>query len=252
MNFPKPLLRAPLVGLVLAGVLSIPARAADDWSYVVEPYLMLPNMKGDITLGNLAPVHVDEDPSDIFSNLQIGAMFYLEARNESWALSSDLLYMDLKSGGDTSNPLVTHVTGEAEQLGWELAALRRLGPVWELGLAATYNDIKSTIKLTTAGGQQPGSSLKQDWVDPSIVARATFPLSAKWALVMRGNIGGFGVGSDLFWQLQAHAMYTLASGNTLSFGYRYISVDYDHGSGGDRFRYDVDSFGPTFRFAWRF
>jgi len=36
----------------------------------------------------------------------------------------------------------------------------------------------------------------------------------------------------------------------LSTGYRFISVDYEKGSGSDRFLYDMDTFGLIVRFGF--
>src|SRR6188508_978157 len=96
MNPPAGLRRA-LVPLLIFTILSgSPARAGDAadgaWEYVIEPYIMFPNMQGTVGLGN-HDGPVDEDPGDIFSNLEMGAMLYAEANNGSWAFSSDLLYM---------------------------------------------------------------------------------------------------------------------------------------------------------------
>lgn len=234
------------------GALALSAQAAEPWSFVVEPYAMFPNMEGQIGIGNQPPTNVDEDPSDIFDNLQWGAMLYLEARNDLWAFSSDLLFMDLKAGADVGSPPLAHIVVEAEQLGWELAALRRLTPGIELGVAVTYNEIKSTIEATPTGGTSQKASLKEDWIDPSVVMRARLPLRGGWSLTGRGSIGGFGVGSDLFWQIQAHVTYEFSGRMNMSAGYRFISVDYDHGSGADRFVYDMTTFGPVLRFAWVF
>jgi len=35
-------------------------------------------------------------------------------------------------------------------------------------------------------------------------------------------------------------------------GYRVIDIDYAHGSGADRFVYDMSTFGPQLRFGFRF
>src|SRR5690348_10064025 len=83
--------------LLLAAAAGARAQGAPDdgWHFLVEPYAMFPNMEGETGIGNLPPVHVDEDPQDIFDHLQMGAMLFFEARNDRWAFSTDLLYMDL-------------------------------------------------------------------------------------------------------------------------------------------------------------
>ena len=65
------------------------------WHYLAEVYLMFPNMSGTIAVADLPPVGVDADPGDIFGHIKMGAMFYFEATNDNWAISSDLLYMKL-------------------------------------------------------------------------------------------------------------------------------------------------------------
>src|SRR5580765_139172 len=56
-----------------------------NWHYLLEPYMMFPNMNGTVGLGNLPDSDVNEDPSDVFSNLQRGAMLYGEAYSKYWA-----------------------------------------------------------------------------------------------------------------------------------------------------------------------
>ena len=45
---------------------------AKKWHFLVEPYLMFPNMNGKTGVGNLPDVSVDANPGDIFSKLQMG------------------------------------------------------------------------------------------------------------------------------------------------------------------------------------
>jgi len=243
--------------LAAALVASAPGHAQESgaagWQYLAEGYVMFPNMKGDVTLGDLPPAPVDESPSDIFSNLQMGAMFYFEAHDEHWAVSSDLLYMDLESDL-TPNRVVSDGTAGVKQLGFEVAAMRRLTPWFELGLSAVYNKIDADVDMTfdtILGTSTRHLGLTQDWIDPTIVMRATFPLGAKWSATFRGNLGGFGVGSDLFWQLQADAVYRAGDHWQFAFGYRVIDFDYDSGSGARRFVYDMQNFGPVLRAGYR-
>jgi hypothetical protein len=232
------------------------AQGAPDggWHFLVEPYVMFPNMKGETGIGNLPPVHVDEDPQDIFDNLQMGAMLFLEARNDKWAFSSDLLYMDLAADIGTGALIAGGEVG-VSQLGWELAALRRLAPWFELGLGLTYNKIDADVDFDFNGPFVPYSTsagLTEEWIDPTMVARATLPFGERWFFQARANLGGFGVGSDLMWQLQADVGYRPSDKWRFTFGYRVIDIDYDHGSGRDRFVYDMQTFGPVLRLGYSF
>jgi hypothetical protein len=207
-------------------------------------------MDGDVGIGVLPSAHVAQDPGDIFDKLQVGAMLYAQAQNHRWAFSSDVLYMDLDADLPPRN-VITGGRAGAKQLGWEIAVLGRLSPWIELGAAATYNKIESDIRIDTTPGTLRGGT-EEDWIDPSLVARATIPLGDQWFLQGRGNIGGWGVGSDLYWQLQGDVGYRPSSRFLMTLGYRYIFMDYDHGAGSDRFVYDMATFGPTLRFGFTF
>jgi hypothetical protein len=240
--------------------LSLPALAQNasdgQWHYLVQPYAMFPNMKGETGIANVPTIPVDEDPQDIFDHLQMGAMLYLEARNDGWTFSSDLLYMDLGSdvGGGS---LITSYTGEVDvsQVGWELAALRRVTPWFELGIGLTYNqvDVDVDVNFFTPGGSTDfNTGLEENWIDPTIVMRGTWPINDKWFVQARGNVGGFGVGSDLMWQVMADIGYRPSEKWSFAFGYRVIDIDYDKGSGLDRFVYDMQTFGPQLKLGYSF
>jgi len=226
--------------------------AKKKWQFLLEPYIMFPNMNGTAGLGSLPNASVDENPGDIFKNLQFGAMLYTEANKGFWTISSDLTYMSLKSDVNIKNGIVSG-TAAIKQLAWELAGMRRLAPWFELGLAFQLNDIKSDVDLfinTSAGIQERTSKIDETWIDPSILARVKFDLSKNWFFQFRGNIGGGGIGSDLYWQLQGYFGYRFSTLFQLSAGYRAIYIDYETGSGNDRFVYNMTTFGPVIRFGF--
>jgi hypothetical protein len=228
-----------------------PAQAQDSgWHYVIAPYLMFPNMKGETGIGEFPNVPVDEDPGDIFENLQFGAMLYAEMHNDTWAFSSDALYMDL--GADIrEGTIISGGEVDVSQLGWELAALRRFTPWLELGIGATFNQIDVDVQMDV-GPASLSFGTEEEWIDPSLIARATFPINDQWYFQTRANLGGFGVGSDLMWQLIAEVGIKSSERWSFSFGYRVIDIDYDHGSGDDRFVYDMQTFGPQLKAAYSF
>lgn len=232
-------------------------HAANKWHLLLEPYLMLPNMHGTSGLGDLPDAEVNEDPSDIFSHVQVGAMLYTELFKGAWAITSDFTYMKLGQDIAGKNGIVSG-NADIKQLGWEVAVLRKINPWLEGGLALQLNSIGSDLHLVvdaSNGTQQTkNKELTQTWVDPSILARIKLPLSAnqKWLFQFRGNIGGFGIGSDLYWQLQAYFGYRFSKLFQLSAGYRVIDIDYEKGSGDERFKYDMTTFGPVVKLGFNF
>ncbi|WP_264564893.1 hypothetical protein [Flavobacterium sp. N3904] len=234
---------------------TIPVKAG--WSFLAEPYVMFPNMAGDVGLGNLPDVTADVTPSDIFSNLQMGAMLYLEASNEKWNVNSDLLYMDLAQGVK-GNALISNGEVSAKQLGWEVAGLYKVRPNLQFGLGLLYNSIKSGVDINQnnlgGGTTNRKREISEGWVDPMFIAVFTNKPGKKIIYKFRGEIGGFGLGADtnFAWQVQAYAGYRFSELFQIQGGYRVIGLDYENGSGSDRFLYNMDTFGPVIKFGFNF
>ena len=64
--------------------------------------------------------------------------------------------------------------------------------------------------------------------------------------MMRGDIGGFGIGSasDLTWNVLAGFDVKPFKNVSFKLGYRYMNIDYDYGSGADEFGIDGSMYGP--------
>jgi hypothetical protein len=223
------------------------------WQFLIEPYIMFPSMSGETGVRNLPSVNVDANVSDIFSRLQFGAMLYLEAQTDKWAITSDLLYMKLQQD-ITPNIIINSGEATAKQLGYELAGLYRIAPFLEAGVGMRLNSINSEVNIlrnrVLGGTQSLGASLTRTWVDPIIVVRFTEDIDNKWLFVIRGDLGGFGIGSNFTWQVQGYVGYRFSKLFQTSVGYRAIGINYDKGSDADRFRYDMITFGPNIRFGF--
>ncbi len=226
------------------------AQQSKEWKFLVEPYVMFPNMNGRTAVRQLPAVDVDADAGDIFSKLQVGAMLYLEASNNKWAFSSDVLFMDLEQDIKPTL-LITNGEASAKQLAWEVAGLKRLAPWLETGIAVRVVSLKSDIFLNDQNGSRSGS-LTKVWFDPVLVVRSQGIVREKLLLQFRGDFGGFGIGSDFTWQIQANVGYKFSELLQVSAGYRIISIDYNTGSGSERFLYDMNTFGPVVRFGFNF
>jgi hypothetical protein len=232
-----------------------PATTKKNWNFLLEVYLMFPNMNGKSGIGMLPDVEVDANPDDIFDKLQMAAMLYFEAANDRWALSSDLIYMSLEQDLKTG-PVIQSGKANAKQFAWELAGMRRLLPRVEAGIGLRLNSMKMGLDLVqnnVGGGTTNRSrSTTETWVDPFIVARIKSDPAKKFIYQLRGDIGGFGVGSDFAWQIQAYAGYRFSKLFQVTAGYRILGMDYEKGSGENRFKYDMDIFGAVVRFGFNF
>lgn len=225
------------------------------WQYTVEPYVMFPNMSGNTALGNLPELNVNVDSGQIFSNLQFGAMLYFEASNEKWNFNSDLLYMNLAKG-IKNRYLIDSGEVSAKQLGWELAALYKIKPWLEVGIGGLLNSVETGLDINRknigGGTTNIQKERSQTWLDPMLIAVFKNTAGKKITYSLRGEIGGFGIGSDLAWQLQAYAGYRFSKLFEIQGGYRAISLDYATGSGSDYYLYNIDTYGPQIRFGFNF
>lgn len=249
-----------IIGCLLASTLFVKAQdtlsVKNKWSFLAEVYLMFPNMSGTVGLGDLPDASVDASPGDVFSHLQMGAMFYLEAGKGKWSITSDFLYMSLEQDV-SANSIINSGKAGAKQTAWELAGLYKINAWLEAGAGARWNSMNGELELNIKS-LPPGTeitrskSLTRSWVDPILVTRIKVPLKGKWLLQLRADIGGFGTGSEFAWQAQLDAGYKFSKLFQATLGYRYIDINYEKGLDEDRFLYDVSTFGPVIRFGFNF
>jgi hypothetical protein len=110
-------------------------------------------------------------------------------------------------------------------------------------------------RLGIGPGAEPSTqqaAFSETWVDPVVVVRARLPDSEKWILELKADYGGFGIGSDATYQVQAMAGYRFSKLFQATAGYRTLGIDYSAGSEADRFYYDVNTSGPIMRFGFNF
>jgi hypothetical protein len=104
----------------------------------------------------------------------------------------------------------------------------------EARLRKSEKDLSKAIngKLNTL---PTSASADKDWVDPIVGVRAQWNINDKWFLAGKSDIGGFGVGSQLAWTLEATVGYNFTDKVSAELGYRYLHTDYDS----DSILYDV-------------
>jgi hypothetical protein len=96
---------------------------------------------------------------------------------------------------------------------------------------ARINQLKSAIASQVANrlsGFLNGSlSIYENWFDPFIGLRGRYNLWKPLYLTGEADIGGFGVGSEITWQLYGALGCQLTRNIYSELGYRYLYLDYD-------------------------
>ena len=238
------------------------------WTFEVAPFsLWLPALDGNATVrGREADVDVSisEFTETLIDHLKFAAVSRFEAHRHDLILTLDLVYLDLQED-DATGPLGGDIKLEYSQLSLEFGAGYRLG-TWPLG-AASHPQVSLDIlgggryvrlgaDLEITGGGPLGADLEVDkdvdWIEPFIGARFRLMLSKSLSLAIRGDAGGFGIGSDMTWALVNTLQIQLSRRSVLLLGYRILDIDYEQGSGTTRFVYDIMMHGPTVGVMYRF
>lgn len=240
---------------VLAAALALPLSAgAEELTGEVVLYGWLPAISGTLKTTHFKN-STEISEGDVLDALQFSAMGSAELHYGRWGFLADAVYSKTSTGGELPLalpfPTSTHV--ESKLLMLSGAALYRVAEwengAWIEGLAGLrYISSKAEIQVDGPFGFSRKGSSEDDWVDPLIGVRGHVPLSASVGLTALADIGGFGLGSDLAWELFAGLDYALNERFVAKLGYRYLSIEQSQ----DGSRLDIDLHGPAIGMAARF
>jgi opacity protein-like surface antigen len=251
--------------LMLAAASIMPVYAAgseeDRWQVEFTPYLFASGLHGKTGTQQVS-ADVNSGFGDIVQNLDSGLMGTLELRRGRWGIILDGLYFKLKDQrarswegpagiGSATGDLDVTATMQMVQLS---AAYRLGGGVQtDVIVAGRTTRLDSDLNLvTTTGGLLPGGtrslSASQSWWDPVIGVRVTLPFAERWSAMLYGDIGGFGVGSDLTYQGIAGVNWQFSEHVSAKAGYRYIYQDYENNG----FVWKMAAYGPYLGVGIRF
>ena len=234
-----------VVAMMLVSI--APAFAQDppaEWQVTLSPYLMGASMGGTTTLRGHEMV-TDLSASDIFSNLQFGAMGYVVARKGAWGVGGDAIWMSL--GATTNRPSGAL---DMNQGAFAFYGLRRLSPAADLTFGARINYLQGQLRFD--GPLQLSTDQSKTWVDPLVGLILHTPGARRVGVKLYTEIGGFGAGSTFEWQLFPAVAIALTKRASIDVGYRWLDMNYASGDGTEKFGYDVRTQGPVLGFAFKF
>ena len=237
--------------ITLAALLAVPIAVqaeTDDWEFRITPYLWAIGIDGK-TGPKGHEADIDMSFSDIFDHLDGAFIISMEASKGPWTGWIDFTSMSLAHKAVADKVMVK---ASIDQKVTDMAVAYQLQGMQTIELFAggRFVDVNTVIK---ADGQGPGGgvgkvSIGDDWIDPFVGVRGTWPLSEKWNIRASGDIGGFGVGSDFAWQAVVAANYQLSERVSFLLAYRYLDMDYDDNG----FVLDVVTSGPILGVGFSF
>ena len=205
----------------------------DSWHFSLTPYLWLPGVHGTVgALGRGISVHAT--PGELLSHFRFGLMGTVEARYKRLLLPLDVIWVRL--GDDKALPFPNLMAITANMKGSEFILTPAVGfrvldqekikvsalaglRYWHFGQNLQFTP--SLLNLNFSGSQ--------NWVDPVVGGRIELAASPKLAVTILGDVGGWGTGSQLEYEVAGLLGYRIKPKWTLLAGYRYLFVDYRSG-----------------------
>ena len=235
------------------------------WEFVVAPYFWMSSLSGDVTVHGI-PAHVNLPFSDTLQALTFAGQVHLEAWKNRWGLFLDATYIDLSTSAQGVLPQRGPASGDMGMQEWivEFGGLYRIA-TWPLAkdkktaltleglVGGRYWNLLATLDLLIPKtGVFVDTSGRKDWIDPFLGARMRLDLNDKFSLSLRGDVGGFDVGSKFTYNAVGLVGYNISRVVSLWLGYRVMGVNYESGSRLNKFQYDVTMYGPITGIVFRF
>jgi len=239
--------------LVLAALLAAPATApAADWEFTLAPYLWFAGLEGDVaTIPGVPPAPIDVSPSQALEDTEAALMLMFEARSGRHGMFADFIYTDVRSKEEVFPNLGISLRSTSKSTVFSGAYQYRLvesdaGNLDFMG-GLRYWEVDSFLAFT--GPLQVSGHNTEDWVDPLIGLKGRYGIGgSKFYTSFGAVIGGFDVGSKLFYDLNLNFGYQWNDAIGTVVGYRMFDVDYDHKG----FLWDVQQAGFGLGLTWRF
>ncbi len=201
-----------------------------NWHVAVIPELWFPGVHGTVGAANR---NVDAHVSaiDLLSHFRFGLMGAVEPRWKRLVLPVDFMWVRL--GGDRAVPSPNLGADSANLKAGELILTPEVG-------VRLVDDEKFTLDAVTGirywhfsenlkfNPSALGLNLKasQDLVDPLVGTRFEAALSPKLSVIVQGDVGGFGAGSQVEYEVNGLLGYKVKPNLSVQAGYRYLSIDY--------------------------
>jgi hypothetical protein len=257
--FTRPLFAAALCALMIpaaaqAADISAP-EAADGWTFTGAAYLWGAGISGESGVFGLPPQDVDLGFGDILKDLDFAFMGLGEARNGPFVLGLDVTYTQV--GSEIDNPRSNELFIDkvnVDTTSWMVTgyggySIIDTGDVRvDLIGGARYWSVNTDFEVELTGGGDRNFDDGATWIDPLAGVKMRLDVTEDVYISSWGMVGGFGVGSDLMWDVMVGAGYSFTEHFDVFAGYRAVSVDYSD----DGFVYDMVQQGPVVAGVFRF
>jgi hypothetical protein len=222
------------------------------WEFAVTPYLWASGAKVKIETPQGENINVDESFFDILDDLKFALMGAFEAKHGRFVAVQDLMFLSLGSSADGHiGPIPVDADVDEKLLvTTHLFGYRVVdeGPMFvDVFAGGRITVIKVDVDINLPL-QTIERDRKKTQFGPVIASRVRFPLSDRWGVGVYGDLGGFGVGADLSWQLLGTIQYDLSDRWRLLAGWRHFYAKQTKNDFDVHFKLDGPILGVSYRF----
>ncbi|MEX2298383.1 MAG: hypothetical protein WD715_13285 [Dongiaceae bacterium] len=186
---------------------------------------------------------------DVLKSLEFGAEAVFEVRKNRLIGLVDFSYFDLSANKGLNGAPFTGATMETTTIFGSANAGYRVveHDRGSFDLFAGVQFVWMDVDLTLSGGPPASTSSSQTLIDPIVGARGRLDLGSGFFVGTAGTIGGFGVDSELTWQLIGQVGWHANDWLTLQAGYRHFEIDFKNNGLMDNMTMSGPIVGATFR-----
>ena len=214
-----------LISVVLT---SESVHAADDWSFLVAPYVWFAGLEGDLSaLPGANATEVDVSPADALKGTEASFMLMVEAKKGRQGFLLDVFYSDVLQENQTNYSSSTNWKASVQDTlisaGYTYEVYRTRSSVIDIIAGFRYWDVDTKVALSTGGDALEEVNLhnSQSWFDPLAGVKAKVRLGdSRFYLATFLGVGGASGGADSFYDLTANLGYQLTESIVASVGYR--------------------------------
>ncbi len=241
--------------------LSFSGLNEEEWRHEITLYGFLPaQTSGTSTIAG-SSVPLDLKFSDAVELLEFAISGRYEAWKGDWGVILDVNHIDLGAGGSAPGPAGVELDADIRQSWVSLLAAYRVANTTygsdgrrmavDIQGGVRYNKIKQEISADPSPPPFPLGGT-EDWWEPVIGARGMWEIHDDWAVILQGDLGGFGVGGNNL-QYGANLLFDWKpwQNTSIKFGYRFYGIDFETDRSDGDFAYQVDQHGPVIGVTFR-
>jgi len=216
----------------------------EPWEFRFTPYAWAPSLHTDLEIGSGSSAESDTSLLDIldFAFLATG-----EVRKGDWGVITEFNYLALSQDASIAGGRGGADVGLDGVMGGAALAYRFYdddGTAVDVFGGFRIWSLEATIDFD----RLPSISRKTTFIDPIFGLRGSFDLNEKFFVGGLAEIGGFGAGSELQWELVGRAGYRISDTVSVAFGYRHLVLNFER----DRLDIEATMTGPFLAvdFTW--